>query len=256
MRIFRFFLILCYSLIIACNSADPSFCQEETLTPEPKPLHGITNILKLEVKPPYLILQKKQLSADSSLHANDHVCDKQNVYDNYVIVKDSLYAIDAMYATSGLTPYMVNYYADPDMKRVYVNDKRVVFCYGYKKQIEFMDFNFNLIQKVKFKYETPTCINSKNLGDVNLSYACSYLGKYYFYTLFIGILSDKHRSFSSQGAFLEVYDLDGNPIIRYHLDGRLPVYFVVDEETFTLYGPSEYNDPEDHLVVYKLKGLL
>jgi negative regulator of replication initiation len=52
-----------------------------------------------------------------------------------------------------------------------------------------------------------------------------------------------------------VYDLDGKPIIKYYLNGRRPVYFAVDEETFTLYGAGEDGDPEDNLLVYKLKGL-
>jgi hypothetical protein len=60
---------------------------------------------------------------------------------------------------------------------------------------------------------------------------------------------------STYRTFLEVFDLDGNPVIRYHLDGRRPVYFAVDEETFTLYGTGDDGDPEDYLLVYKLKGL-
>lgn len=38
-------------------------------------------------------------------------------------------------------------------------------------------------------------------------------------------------------------------IVSYLLD------FAVDEETFTLYGAGEDGIPEDHLLVYKLKGL-
>ena len=34
-----------------------------------------------------------------------------------------------------------------------------------------------------------------------------------------------------------------------------PVYFAIDEETFTLYGAGEDGEPEDYLLIYKLKGL-
>ncbi len=58
-----------------------------------------------------------------------------------------------------------------------------------------------------------------------------------------------------RGTFLEVFDLDGNPIIRYYLEGKCPSNFAVDEETFTLYGATEDGEPEDYLLMYKLKGL-
>ena len=61
--------------------------------------------------------------------------------------------------------------------------------------------------------------------------------------------------YTDSGVFLEVFDLDGNPVIRYRLEGLSPVHFVVDEETFTLYGEREDAAPEDHLLVYRLKGL-
>ena len=54
---------------------------------------------------------------------------------------------------------------------------------------------------------------------------------------------------------MEVFDLDGNPVARYHLDGKSPTYFAVDEKTYTLYGATEDGVPEDNLLVYKLKGL-
>lgn len=64
-----------------------------------------------------------------------------------------------------------------------------------------------------------------------------------------------YREQETCGTILEVFDMDGNPIIRYKLQGRRPMYFAVDEESFTLYGPGEDGDPEDNLLVYKLKGL-
>jgi hypothetical protein len=118
-----------------------------------------------------------------------------------------------------------------------------------------MDTDFNLIKRVKFKFAHPTNFNPKNQGDVKVSYVYAYWGKRYLYALFFGTSWNEYRSRSTHGTFLEVYDLDGNPVARYHLEGRRPVYFAVDEETFTLYGTGEDGDPEDHLLVYKLNGL-
>lgn len=187
-------------------------------------------------------------------------------------INDSLYVLDAMYIAPSLylltlkselpkksrtyrNPDMIDYYADPDMGRVYANESRIVFCYGYKKQIDFMDTNLNLIKRVKFKFANPTVINTKNQRDVKVSYVYGYLGKKYLYALFLGTSWNENRARSTYGTILEVFDLDGSPVARYVLNGRRPVYFAVDEVTFTLYGTGEDGEPEDHLLVYKLKGL-
>lgn len=187
-------------------------------------------------------------------------------------INDSLYVVDAMYTAPCLylltlqdelpkkswqyrNPGFIDYYADPAMGRVYANESRIIFCYGYKKQIDFMDIEFNLIKSVKFKYIPSININSENQGDVKMSYVHSYLGKRYLYSLFLGISWNEHRAQSTHGTILEVYDLSGNPVARYQLAGRRPVYFAVDEETFMLYGAGDDGDPENYLLVYKLKGL-
>ena len=144
---------------------------------------------------------------------------------------------------------------DPDMGYVYANESRVVLCYGYKKQVDFMDIDLNLIKRVNFKYQHPALIKSENQDDVKLSYVTGYLGKHYFYVLFLGVSWKEHRDMSGRGTFLEVFDLDGNPVAGYQLEGIGPVNFAVDEETFTLYGAGEDGQPEDYLLVYKLKGL-
>lgn len=189
-------------------------------------------------------------------------------------INDSLFVVDAQYTGPNLhlltiqdelpkkslkyrNPDMIDYYADPDMGNTYANESRIVFCYGYKKQIDFMDTEFNLIKRVKFKYANPVIsISSETQGDDKMSYVYSYLGKRYLYALFFGTSWNKYRANSTHGTFLEVFDLDGNPVARYLLNGRRPVYFAVDEETFTLYGAGEDGDPEDSLLMYKLKGLL
>ena len=196
------------------------------------------------------------------------------VYDVYgaAFINDSLYVIDAMYIGPDLyllglqdeqprktltyrNPDIFDYYIDPDMGEVCANESRIVFYYGHKKQIDFMDTDFNLIKRVKFKFDKPVPITSENQGDVKETYVQGYLGKHYLYVMFLGTSWNKHRAQATCGAFLEVFDLDGNPVGRYHLDGRRPCNFAVDEETFTLYGAGEDGNPEDNLLVYKLKGL-
>lgn len=196
------------------------------------------------------------------------------VYDVYgaAFINDSMYVMDAIYLGPELyllgledetprkslkyrNPDILDYIIDPDMGTVCANESRIVFCYGYKKQIDFMDTDFNLIKRVEFKFDKPVPVTSENEGDVKVTYIYGYLGKRYLYALFFGTSWDEHRVRSTCGTFLEVFDLDGNPVVRYHLDGRRPVRFAVDEATFTLYGAGEDGEPEDNLLVYKLKGL-
>lgn len=186
-------------------------------------------------------------------------------------INDSLFVTDAQYTGPYIhlcsmqdeapkkswkyrNPDIMDYYIDPNKGEVYANDSRIVFCYGYKKQIDFMDTEFNLIKSVKFKYTEPADIATKP-GEDKVSYVYSYLGKRYLYTIFFGTTWNEHVANSTCGTSLEVFDLDGNPIIKYLLKGRLPVYFAVDEEAFTLYGVGDNCNPEDNLLVYKLKGL-
>ena len=189
---------------------------------------------------------------------------------NAAFINDSLYVIDAMYLAPSLylltfedelprktrqfrNPNIIDFFADPDMGRVYANDSRIALCYGWKKQIDFMDIDLNLIKRVKFKFKGPTVITPENEEDVNMSYISGYFGKRYLYALFLGA-PRKENTASFRGTILEVFDLAGNPVIKYHFDGIKPGHYVVDEETFTLYGTGGGN-LEDNLVVYKLKGL-
>ena len=194
-----------------------------------------------------------------------------NSVNEAVFINDSLFVVDAQYTGPNIylltlqeklpkktwkyrNSDIVDYITDPNMGKIYANESRIVFCYGYKKQIDFMDTEFNLIKRVKFKFDSSP---DSNLGGENdkISYTYGYLGKRYLYTLFFGTSWKEYRANSTYGNILEVFDLDGNPVARYHLEGRGPVYFAVDEETFTLYGAGEDGDPEDNLLVYKLKGL-
>ena len=153
---------------------------------------------------------------------------------------------------------IINPWEDPNLGSIYANDSRVVICYQYKKQIDFLDIDLNLKKSVRFKYDVPANIAvGPESRNTNICYSKSYLGKRYLYALFRGATWDQIlRNPSFRGTILEVFDLDGNPIIKYHLDGLAPNFFVVDEDTFTLYGSRQDGEPEDHLLVYKLKGLL
>ena len=151
-------------------------------------------------------------------------------------------------------PAIINGFIDPDYGKVYANNDRIIFCYYFKKQIDFMDIEFNLFKRVKFDYVTPS-ITQENQSIVNQSYIAGYLGKRYLYALFMGVPWKDGINLSFRESILEVFDLDGNPVIKYRLDGLPPTSFVVDEEIFTLYGCREDGEPEDHLLVYKLKGL-
>lgn len=330
MRIYSLMLVLCCGLIVACSSTGPDFPREETLVQELMPLQGITNPWKVEVKPPYLIIQNVK-RRDSIFHIYDLTSrelkstfgvegqgpdefvssylfqgplsdfligdfgknqiarfgiDKEGQpvfkdaktfgYDNALydaaFINDSLYIADPKYMLvpslymlavkdslprkiwTYRSPDIMDYSLDPDMGNVYANESRIVFCYGYKKQIDFMDINFNLIKRVTFDFDASdvSVLASEN---AKVSYAYGHLGKRYLYALFFGTSWKEHNANNTRGTILEVFDLDGNPVIRYHLDGKRPVQFAVDEETFTLYGSIEDGDPEDNLLVYKLKGL-
>lgn len=315
-------------MITACSHEGPNFPKEESLLQDLMPLQGITSPIRVEVKPPFLILQNMKQN-DSLFHIYNLVDYKlesafgvigegpdefvlpwlvQTTFSDFLIadkhtfyqfgidekgqpifkgtrepkyintineaafINDTSFVVDAQYSGPNLyllnfhnelpkkswkyrNPNLIDYIADPNMGNVYANENRIIFCYGYKKQIDFMDTEFNLIKRVNFKFDNPTIVNSENQGDVKVSYVYSYLGKRYLYALFFGTSWNENRINSTHNTFLEVFDLNGNPVIRYHLKGRRPVYFAVNEETFTLYGAGENGDPEDNLLVYKLKDL-
>ncbi|MDR1382148.1 MAG: TolB-like 6-bladed beta-propeller domain-containing protein [Tannerella sp.] len=199
---------------------------------------------------------------------------KRMNYAEYVLdpafINDSLYVMEAKYYTSAPGLYRLsladgqpgksltyrnpdmNYASDPDMAEVYANESRIVLCYGYRKRIDVMDTDFNLIKRVDFEYDAPSVINPEDQENVKMSYIYTFLGERYLYTVFSGMSPNEYRAGSARGTFLEVFDLDGNPIVRYRLEGRSPVFFAVDEETFTLYGAGDDGEPEDYLLVYKL----
>jgi len=189
------------------------------------------------------------------------------------IINDSLFVRDDMFRSPTLqmlsfsderprrtwqygNPSINNRWIDPDHGDVYANKERIVFCYQFKKQIDFLDTDLNHIRRVRFKHDSPGVITEDNQSEIKRNYVAGYLGKRYLYAMFRGASWDEYLSDPDfRGSVLEVFDLDGNPVIRYHFDGLAPSHFVVDEETFTLYGFHQNFGPEDHLLVYRLKGL-
>ena len=190
----------------------------------------------------------------------------QFIHDSLFVVSPAFYGIPYMlkcdvkneeplkaYAYRDTT--LINYADDPDrVDNMFANQERIVLCYAYKKQIDFMDTDFNLIKRVKFDDYTPV-YGVKNPNDRKPSYVQGYLGKHYLYVIFMGCTYDELLARDEKGAFIEVFDLEGNPIARYEMQGMRPSFIAVDEENFILYGTGWKGEPEDHLLMYKLEGL-
>jgi hypothetical protein len=193
---------------------------------------------------------------------------------NAVFINDSLFVLNAMYLGPELlllsindetprrsrqvrNPNIMDPVIDPDDGTVCANETRIARCYGWKKQIDFMDTDLNLIKSVNFKQPSlPSIINPENLYDIKSSYIFGYFGKKYLYVIFRGIsINEYSANPSAYNDFLEIFDLDGNPVVRYRLDGIGTSHFVVDEETFIFYGIPNDGITEDYLVMYQLTGL-
>jgi len=150
---------------------------------------------------------------------------------------------------------LLEFWLNPEFGWVFANDSRILLAYSFKNLILFMDTDFNIIKEVRFRHRPPRTITRQNLDVIENTYVAGYVGKRYFYALFVGTPWTEWEDPSFRRGILKVFDLDGNPIIKYHLDGLMPTTFVVDEETFTLYGFRFDGEPEDYLIVYRLIGL-
>ena len=131
------------------------------------------------------------------------------------------------------------------------NGNSIVYTYSYKKQIDIYDINLSLKKTIIWDYKNikPT------VGDFDNAihhYLNVYAGEKYFYALYSG-MSEKSNSKTPQKNYsLEVYDYDGNPVIKYALE-KIPVSFTVDEKRGLLYGFDYRN--EGVFYVYEMKGL-
>lgn len=125
------------------------------------------------------------------------------------------------------------------------NDSFVVFPYLYKKQIDIYSLDdFKLTKTIDDGKKYPkTSVN--DFENITYHYFNIYAGKKYFYVIYVG-----HKE---GGNFfdrtLEVYNYEGEPIIKYTFD-ITPYYFVVDEDNGYIYATNA--DYEDCLLRYKL----
>lgn len=125
------------------------------------------------------------------------------------------------------------------------NDSFVVYPYIYKKQIDIYRVDdFNLVKRISDgnKYPAPSIRDAKN---ITYHYFNVYAGSKYFYALYMGHKADENFSDRT----LEVYDYDGNPIVKYTFD-IIPHYFAVDEKEGYIYATN--SNYEDYLLRYKL----
>ena len=162
-----------------------------------------------------------------------------------------------------------NRFFDKNMGGLYANDLCLVFAYKYQHRIDFYDWQFNLTHSVNHQKSDPV-INTWNdfhtMPDNTTYYGTSYMGRNYFYTLYRGVSSKVFRSdsvlvnkkfnsyvYGLTRDVLEVYDMSGQPVCRFHFNDVAPAVFVVDEEHNRLYGHREAYP--DSLLIYHLKGL-
>jgi hypothetical protein len=126
---------------------------------------------------------------------------------------------------------------------VAVNRSNIVYSYLYKKQIDIYDLHTCKKKTVivdKRKYSTP---NWKSHEKPIFYYMNIYAGIKYFY-----VLCKENDSVNQDNYSLEVFDYDGNPIIRYTFD-IAPFLCVIDENRKYIYGYTHKH--EDYLIKYK-----
>jgi len=130
------------------------------------------------------------------------------------------------------------------------NESSLVYSYLFKKQIDIYDLS-TLKLKTRIgdgkKYPRPT---PGNFSSVTYHYAGLYAGEKYFYTSYVYDDGKKREEGVSRPRFLEVYDYDGNPIIKYSFDIS-PILFVVDERNGKIYGFNE--EYQDNLLHYNIE---
>lgn len=125
------------------------------------------------------------------------------------------------------------------------NDSFVVYPYLYKKQIDIYTVNdFKLAKRIGDGKRYPK-VSVGDAGNITYHYFNVYAGRKYFYALYVGHKEDDHFFDRS----LEVYDYEGNPIVKYTFD-IIPFYFVVDEENGYIYATNA--NYEDYLLRYEL----
>lgn len=134
------------------------------------------------------------------------------------------------------------FYSDRGL--VAANDSFIVYSYVFKKQIDI--YNISDL-KLKKRIIGKSQLEGIAVGDFenNIYQYISIIAKEkYFYALYQG-----NKAENNHDCIIEVYDYDGNPIIKYDFD-IIPFLFEVDEKNRFIYGFN--NNYENFLLIYKL----
>ena len=207
-------------------------------------------------------VRKISLDDNASLNfIDEYELEKGNEYNFMNIIKDSLF----IYYNSnelGIKKYdlknneslgEIKFPKDDHRESFYfqnrglisANDSFVVHPYIYKKQIDIYSVdNFKLHKRISDgkHYPKPSIQDPEN---ITYHYFNVYAGEKYFYALYVG--HKEHENFLDRT--LEVYDYEGNPIIRYTFD-IVPFYFAVDEKRGYIYATN--SNYEDYLLRYRM----
>ncbi|MDR1115551.1 MAG: TolB-like 6-bladed beta-propeller domain-containing protein [Tannerella sp.] len=127
-----------------------------------------------------------------------------------------------------------------------VNKSNIVYSYIFKKQIDIYDLHTGQKKAVITdgkKYPKPNVGSRDNLT----CYVNIYAGTDRFYAL--SRKNGYDTSDNQDEYLLEVFDYDGNPIVRYTFD-IAPFLFAIDEDNEQIYGYS--SQFEDYLLRYKM----
>jgi len=126
------------------------------------------------------------------------------------------------------------------------SESTLVYSYLFKKQIDIYDLStLKLITSIGdgVEYPKPT---PGDFSSVTYHYVGLYAGEKYFYALYDG---GEMAKGGGRSRFLEVYDYDGNPIMKYSFD-IYPLLFVVDESNRKIYGFNQKY--QDNLLRYSI----
>lgn len=128
-----------------------------------------------------------------------------------------------------------------------INKSSIVYAYFYKDQIDFMDLDGKLINRIIGKNVTPS-ISMDKFDKNYISYVNLYAGTKSFYLLHRGQTHADYENNNSKDE-LEVYDNKGEIVEKYTFEVP-PIIFAVDEKRNVLYGYSGMY--KDMLLVYKM----
>ena len=216
------------------------------------------------------LLQTGFIGVDISMHCPYILRDSLIVYDEFVPeaaikihnLRTNMEERSLHYGTTSLN----DRFFDKNMGGLYSNDSCIVFAYKYQDRIDFYDWQLNLKRSINNQKSAPvidtTCVPFPP-EDIYY-YGNSYMGRNYFYTLYRGVsnkvfrsdslLIDKNNNIYLYGLtcdVLEVYELNGEPVCRFHFDDIAPGPFIVDEEQNRLFSTRGGGNP----LVYQLQGL-